>query len=363
MTSTISHVVKRKNSIKKKQKFGYILKNAARFVIITTMKLAQEIKHKALELGFDLVGITDAPPISAEHVKFFSDWLSAGYAGQMTYMHRNFEKRINPSELLRGAQSVIVVGLNFKPPRPKHEQNRANAPHGRVAVYAQYQDYHSYIKRQLHKLIDFISSRLEENHKFKVCVDSAPLAERALAARAGLGFIGRNHMLINPALGPQIFLGEIVTTLKLQPDEPISTDLDQIKRSPESVTTLCDDCHMCIEACPTGALKPAGQFDATRCINYLTIEHKDEVPTELAGKIYDRLFGCDECILACPYQKNAPACKNSQFKLYRNRAWLDLYHILDLTQEAFDMEFADSPIQRAGLERLKRNTRICLANC
>ncbi len=323
------------------------------------MKLAQEIKHKALELGFDLVGITDAPPISAEHVKFFSDWLSAGYAGQMTYMHRNFEKRINPSELLRGAQSVIVVGLNFKPPRPKHEQNRANAPHGRVAVYAQYQDYHSYIKRQLHKLIDFISSRLEENHKFKVCVDSAPLAERALAARAGLGFIGRNHMLISPVLGPQVFLGEIVTTLKLQLDKPT---FSQTGKGPGSITKECANCNKCVNACPTGALKPDGQFDATKCINYLTIEHNGEIPMELAGKIDDRLFGCDECILACPFHKNAPACKNSQFKLYPNRAWLDLYQILDLTQEAFDTEFTDSPIQRTGLERLKRNARICLAN-
>jgi epoxyqueuosine reductase len=323
------------------------------------MKLAQEIKHKALELGFDLVGITDASPISAEYIKFFSNWLSTGCAGQMTYMHRNFEKRINPSELLRGAQSVIVVGLNFKPPRFKHEQNHSNAPLGRVTVYAQYQDYHSYIKKQLHKLIDFISSRLEENHKFKVCVDSAPLAERALAARASLGFIGKNHMLINPALGPQIFLGEIVTTLKLQLDKP---NFSQTGKSPGSITKECTNCNKCVNACPTGALKPDGQLDATRCINYLTIEHNGEIPTELAGKIDDRLFGCDECILACPYQKNAPVCNNSHFKLYRDRAELDLYHILDLTQDAFDTEFEDSPIQHAGLKRLKRNARICLAN-
>jgi epoxyqueuosine reductase len=323
------------------------------------MKLAQDIKHKALELGFDLAGITDASPISAKYIKLLSEWLSTGYAGQMTYMHRNFKKRIDPSELLEGAQSVIVAGLNFKLPKFKHEQNHSNAPLGRVTVYAQYQDYHSYIKRQLHKLIDFINSRLEENHKFKVCVDSAPLAERVLAARAGLGFIGKNHMLINPALGPQIFLGEIVTTLKLQPDK---SAFGQTGKSSVSIIKECKDCNRCINACPTGALKPDGQFDATRCISYLTIEHKDEVPMELAGKIDDRLFGCDECILACPFHKNAPACKNSQFELYPNRAWLDLYHILDLTQDAFDMEFEDSPIQRAGLERLKRNARICLAN-
>jgi epoxyqueuosine reductase len=326
------------------------------------MNVAEQIKLRAFELGFDLVGITDASAIDYEHVNFFSHWLRAGYAGQMNYMHKNFEKRINPCKLLKGAKSIVVVGLNFKPPERKQKKRHVNAPVGRVTVYARYQDYHSYINRQLHNLIDFINSHICENHKFKVCVDSAPLAERALAARAGLGFIGKNHMLINPTLGPQIFLGEIVTTLELQPDNPIIADDKQASQVTNTVTCLCSNCSACIEACPTGALRPDGQFDATRCINYLTIEHKGKIPVELAVKISDRLFGCDKCILACPYQKNAPVCKNSHFKLYRDRAELDLHHILVLTQDDFDTEFADSPIQRAGLENLKRNARICLAN-
>jgi epoxyqueuosine reductase len=155
-------------------------------------------------------------------------------------------------------------------------------------------------------------------------------------------------MLINPTLGPQIFLGEIITTLKLPTDELI--------------TNNCSNCDKCINACPTGALRPDGQFDANKCINYLTIEYKGRIPPDLAEKIADRLFGCDDCVLACPYQKDAPACKNKQFKFYNDRAGLDLGWILNLTQQDFDTEFADSTIRRSGLDRLKRNARICLDN-
>lgn len=310
------------------------------------MSLTQEIKHKAHQLGFDLFGITDASPIDAENVKLLTKWLKSGYAGQMSYMQRNFQIRINPAKLLENAQSVIVVGLNYKP--PKQKPLAATASVGKVANYAQYEDYHLFIKRQLRKLIDFISSIASEGLQFKICVDSAPVAERALAVRAGLGFIGKNHMLINSTLGPQIFLGEIITTLMLQTDEPITTD--------------CSNCTKCIDACTTGALRPDGQFDANKCISYLTIEHKGRIPPELAEKIGDRLFGCDECVLACPYQQDAPVCKNKLFKLYNDRAVLDLRRIINLKQQKFNATFADSPIKHLGLDRLKRNARICLAN-
>ena len=155
-----------------------------------------------------------------------------------------------------------------------------------------------------------MKSFVDAEFKFKICVDSAPLAERALAVRAGLGFIGRNHMLINPELGCQIFLGEIVTTLGLRTDEPTAGD--------------CADCSQCIDACPTGALRSDGQFDASRCINYLTIEHKGPIAPEMAEKIGDRVFGCNECVLVCPYQKDAPACTNKKFKFHGDRAKLEL---------------------------------------
>lgn len=310
------------------------------------MSLTDDIKREALELGFDLVGVADASPIDSRQIELLNRWLASGFAGQMDYMHRNLDKRMNPAKLLENAQSVIVVGLNYKPPR--QNQPDAAAPTGRVATYAQYEDYHPFVKTRLRKLTDFVGSLAGPGHRFKICVDSSPVAERALAARASLGFIGKNHMLINPALGPQIFLGEIITTVKLQFDQP--------------TTGTCSTCTKCIDACPTGALRADGQFDANKCINYLTIEHKGTIPSELAEKIGDRLFGCDECVLACPYQQKASVWHNSEFKFYRDRAALSLQQILDMNERDFGAAFADSVIKRTGLEGLKRNARICLMN-
>jgi len=340
------------------------------------MSLAQDIKQKALELGFDLVGITGAWPIDAEQIELLTNWLKSGFAGQMSYMQQNFEKRIKPAKLLENAKSVISVGLNYKPPKQKQTPTNRTAPAGKVASYAQYEDYHLFIKKQLRKLIDSISSINGPSYKFKICVDSAPLAERALAARAGLGFIAKNHILINPKLGPQIFLGEIITNLELKPLNGCGCDTRFVKRQTLNATdtsrvtvrrntqpaALCESCSNCIAACPTGALRSDGQFDANKCVSYLTIEHKGQIPTDLADKIGDRLFGCDECVLACPYHENAPVCKNQQFKFYDDRSELNLREVLNLTEEQFETRFADSVIKRLGLARLQRNAQICLAN-
>ena len=312
------------------------------------MSLEDAIRQKAIESGFDLVGITDVSPIETRQVEFFAAWLNSGFAGRMDYMHRNLNKRFNPTELLENAKSVIILGLNYKPPKQKITPPPQQIPTGKIVSYAQYEDYHPFIEKQLRKLIDFIRSTTEQKIRFKICVDSSPLAERALAVRAGLGFIGKNHMLINPKLGCQIFLGEIITSLKLSPDKPISQN--------------CSNCNICTEACPTGALRPDGQFDANKCINYLTIEYKGEISPELAKLIGCRLFGCEECILACPYQKEAPSCKNKQLKFYPERAIIELRKILDLSDESFETKFSDSPIKRLGLERFRRNTLICLEN-
>lgn len=312
------------------------------------MNLTDKIKRKAIKLGFDLAAVTDVSQINAEHISLLQQWLQTGCAGQMEYMHRNFEKRINPSLLLKNAQSVIVVGLNYTSPNTQPPQQDKNKPAGTVANYARYEDYHPFIKNLLYELTNYISTATDEDFRFKVCVDSAPLAERTLAARAGLGFIGKNHMLINPILGPQIFLGELITTLELEPDKPIKDS--------------CDNCDKCIVACPTGALRHDGQFNATKCISYLTIEYKDQIPSQLTEKIGDRLFGCDQCVSACPYHKKAPACTNSKFEFYNNRARLDLHQILDMTEDDFNTGFADSAIRRCGLETLKRNAEICLTN-
>ncbi len=308
------------------------------------MNLTEQIKQKALDLGFDIVGVTDASPVSTQHARTFSQWLAAGCAGGMHYMSRNLDKRLDPAKLLPGAKSIIVVGLNYEPSVDDKQRQGG----GKVALYAQYEDYHPFIKTRLHELAQFIQSSTTEDMRFKVCVDSVPIAERAFATRAALGFIGKNHMLINPSLGCRLFLGEIVTTLNLEPDTPGSGD--------------CGDCSLCIEACPTGALSPDGQFDARRCINYLTIEYKGQIPPDLAAGMADQIFGCEKCIEVCPYQKQAPPCHNSDFEFHPERARLDLERILDMDQKSFDSAFADSPINRPGLDALKRNARICLQN-
>jgi epoxyqueuosine reductase len=312
------------------------------------MNLADSIKQKARRLGFDLVGITDVSPIDADQFKLFTDWLDSGYAGRMSYMHQNLDKRTNPAKLLKNAQSLIVVGLNYTPPKTQKEPPEATEPKGRVANYARYEDYHPVIKKQLRKLTEFITSIAGTGFSFKICVDSAPLAERALALRAGLGFIGKNHMLINPKLGPQILLGEIITNLKLEPDKPIEAN--------------CLDCNKCLTACPTGALRADGQFDANKCISYLTIEYKDQILADLAEKIGDRLFGCDECVLACPYQTDVPTCSNADFTFYPNRAFLNLKEILEMTEYQFKTRFFNSPLTRTGLQKLRTTAELCLRN-
>ncbi len=326
------------------------------------MNLTDDIKHKALELGFDLVGVTDASPIDNRRIEMFRCWLESGLAGRMDYLHRDIEKRFNPAELVQNARSVIVVGLNFKP--LKHPSSVTTVPSGKVVSYARYEDYHTFLKVRLLKLTEYISSVTGQDLQYKIYVDSATLAERSVAVKAGLGFIGKNQMLINPELGCQIFLGELITNLKLEADKPTFYHSERSEAEPGNLleNTLCSNCYKCIDICPTGALMPNGQFDANKCINYLTIEYKGEIPPEMAVKINDRLFGCEDCILACPYHNQAPTCKNEQFKYHTDRAELDLLELLALSGKSFDEKFFDSPIKRLGVERLKLNAGICLEN-
>lgn len=307
------------------------------------VKLEQEIKDKALELGFDAVGITDASPVGREHIEHFETWLQRGYAGRMDYMHHNLDKRIDPARLRRGAESVIVVALNYKPQEPVVERGVPNVECGNVALYAQYEDYHAFIKSLLRELAAFICVKTRGTDRYKICVDSAPIAEKAIAARAGLGFIGRNHLLIHRQLGPQLLLGELLTTICLEPDEPVAG--------------TCSDCSRCIKACPTGALRPDGFLDARKCISYRTQYDPGNASGGAAGPW---VFGCDECLLACPFHRDAPQAANRQFRFYPERATVDLREALELDEATFQKRFFDSPVKRSGLEMLRQNARACL---
>jgi epoxyqueuosine reductase len=308
--------------------------------------LRAAITEKAVHLGLDALGIVESCPVPPDHARALVAWLGAGYAGPMGFMQRHLEERLHPGRLLPGARCVIAVGISYKPKTIPARPQQDGV--GCVACYALFEDYHAFLKTRLHELASYIQSLVGGQAAYKVCVDSAPLLERAIACRAGLGFIGRNHMLIHPGLGPQIFLGELITTVDLETDGPATGD--------------CGDCDRCMRACPTGALRPDGFLDAGRCINTLTIEQTEEIPPDLASRIGDRVYGCDECVTACPVQAQAPAATNPALRFHPEWAWLDLHEILAMTPDAFAARFAGSPILRIGVDRLQRNARVCLRN-
>jgi len=334
------------------------------------MSLTESIKETAFAIGFDLVGITPAEPLCADEQAYLHAWLRRDCAAGMPWMHRNLDKRTCPAALLTGARSVICTATAYGPPAPETDTPPTAEPHGRIAEYARLDDYHVFLKERLFALAEAIVPLAGgARPRFKICVDSAPLAERSLARRAGLGFIGKNHMLTNEHLGSQILLGEIVTDLALEPDKPAQTP--------------CTGCNRCIQACPTGALRPDGGFDSARCISYLTVESRragtGPIDSTLASLIGDRLFGCDECSLACPYTQNAPRrltwhghpahdsrpgrpCHPLRIPPPRRPHRLPLNEIVSWRGEQFMKCFANSPVERLGMEGLKRNAGICLAN-
>jgi epoxyqueuosine reductase len=307
------------------------------------MNLTAIVKEKALELGFDAVGITDAKALVSEYAEPLRRWLADGMAASMGYMYRSIEKRVDPAQLLPAAMSVICVAISYKPPVEEAYPKGA----GVIADYATFQDYHKFMKERLFALADLLRAEAGSQFNFKACVDSSPIAERSLAARGGLGFIGRNRMLINPALGPAIFLGELVTDMELVPDSPAAGG--------------CGDCTACIDACPTGALSREG-LDARKCLSYLTIEHTGEIPYKLTGKIGRRLYGCDECVHACPYYTKAPPCSDQLLDLRTGRRYFDLETVLEWDEPTYRNETTGTPVGRPGLTVLKRNAAICLDN-
>jgi epoxyqueuosine reductase len=302
------------------------------------------VKRLAGELGFDRTGIAPAAPVGRS--EYYRRWLSEGRAGSMSYLHRYAEQRTDPRVLLSGARSVIVVASNYHqtaPPRPKDGR-----PRGRVARYAWGHDYHRVVKKKLFALTDRLRQTLDEPFDAKVCVDTAPLLEREFAAAAGIGWIGKNTMVLHPELGSYFFLGEIVTTLELACDAPIPDH--------------CGSCTRCLDACPTHALHEPYQMDASLCVSYLTIEHRDEIPATLSPAVGDWVYGCDICQEVCPYNRDAPATKEPDFAVRLPGPYPILADLLHWSDDDYRQALRNSAMKRAKLPMLRRNARIALDN-
>ena len=248
--------------------------------------LAASIKRKARELGFDLVGI--ASPEPSKYRDYFHRWLQEGRSGTMDYLGRRFEEKTDPGNYFPGVQSIICVGLNYFA-KLKDETPATNA--GKIARYALGDDYHELIKPRLHALADWLKA-IAPSASSRCAVDTAPVMEKELATRAAIGWQGKNTCIINESIGSWIFLGEILTTLPLPADNP--------------ATDRCGTCRRCIDACPTQAITEPYQLDASRCISYLTIEHRGEIAGELAEKIAPWVYGCDICQDVCPWNREPP---------------------------------------------------------
>ncbi len=247
--------------------------------------LTTEMKKKARSLGFDACGVARASELTGCK-PLFAEWLRDGYQGNMAYMDNHFDKRLDPRLLVPGARSVVVVAQNYYPAETQPEGTTC-----RIARYAYGKDYHLVMKDKLQKLAAHLTA-LAGEHQYRVFTDSAPVLERSWAREAGLGRSGKNTCLIMPHKGSYYFLGELISTIALEPGTPYEKD-------------LCGSCTRCMEACPTRAITGPGKLDARRCISYLTIELKEKIPAEFRNQCRGWIFGCDICQEVCPHNRHA----------------------------------------------------------
>lgn len=309
-------------------------------------RASKTVKHLALELGFDAVGITSAG--SLERAEGYRRWLDDSMAGQMQYLHGNVVKRLAPALLMPQARSVISVGLNCFNRLPLESAEDVGRRVGKVAMYAWGRDYHSVIKSKLQELAEALQQRLGENFMWRAFVDTAPVWEAPLAQRAGLGWIGKNSCLISRQFGPYLLLGELFTSLELLADEPASNN--------------CGDCSRCVGACPTGAIVRAGLVDARKCISYLTIEHRESIDSNLWQKMGNWLFGCDLCLQACPYGAMAQSSACQDFTDLVLGPELGIVEVLNWDQERYKLRCEGSAGLRARLPMWQRNALIAAGN-
>ena len=298
-------------------------------------RLSSLIREKATEMGFFACGISRAGHLT-DVEKRMEAWLEKGMNGEMKYLERNREKRYDPTLLVEGARSVITVLYNYKPKETLPEKDNFI-----ISTYAYGKDYHRVIKKKLKQLVDFTEQQTGPR-KHRIFVDSAPVPDRAWAHRSGLGFIGKNTCLINRKAGSWFFIGHII----------IDLELDYEEKEPEK--NFCGSCTLCIDACPTGALKPF-ELDARKCISYLTIEYHGDIPGEFKGKFKNRIFGCDICQQVCPWNRNAPPHNEPLFEPSEELRKMRKNDWLSLDANRFHNIFSGSAVMRTGFDNLKRN--------
>ena len=312
------------------------------------MITAADIKRLGLDLGFQQVGITDGAGLAEDEAHLLS-WLRQGRHGEMDYMARHGLKRSRPEALVAGTVSVISVRMDYLPPSSRHPRQVLNRPGlAYISRYALGRDYHKLMRRRLGRLARKIEARIGP-FGYRCLVDSAPALEKALARNAGLGWIGKHSNLINPKAGSYFFLGEIYTDLPLEKDPPFDRQ-------------HCGRCTACMDICPTAAIVAPQQLDARRCISYLTIELKGAIPEPLRPLIGNRVYGCDDCQLICPWNKFARHTEEDDFRV---RHGLDAPTLIELFlwgEQEFLQKTEGSAIRRIGHERWSRNIAVGLGN-
>jgi epoxyqueuosine reductase len=304
-------------------------------------ELKQRLISFAREIGFDSCRVAACG--SAPHADEFRNWLDEGGHGQMSYMERGEEKRCDPQKVLPDASSIVVLAMNYFQGGTQAGDTPAAA--GKIARYAWGDDYHDLIESKLDKIDEFLR---ESGGQQKCYVDTGPVLERDHAAQAGIGWHGKSTMLIDERLGTWFFLAEVLTTLELPPDEP--------------VPDRCGTCERCIKACPTGAITAPHRLDARRCISYLTIELKGSIPLELRPLIGNRIFGCDDCLDACPWNRFAQASRETAFCARDSTTGVSLRDYLNLDDNEFRTLFRNSPIKRIKRRGFLRNVCVALGN-
>lgn len=311
--------------------------------VMTPSDRTQLVKRIAAELGFERCGIAPAGPIS--HDDYLGEWLEKGRAGTMGYLHRHVESRLDVRHMLPAARSIIVVAMNYKQPEPVPADEK---PRGRVAMYAWGEDYHVVIRDKLELMVSRLRAELGEPFEARACVDTSAIIEREYAAMAGVGWIGKNTLVMHQSLGSYFFLGVVVADLELVPDSP----------EPDH----CGSCTRCLDACPTGAFPEAYQMDATRCISYLTIEHRGDIEPTLAPRMGDWIFGCDVCQAVCPHNRDAPTMKEPRFLASAKSARPALHDVLGWDEKLYANFVNGRATDRAKRLMWKRNATIALHN-